>query len=141
MSPRFSGLPTVTFSAQHIRVYRTSSVLFCSPIQLSLTPVGNADNLYGFISMQFISSQRSPSSKTEPTNQNENNVTATKLIHYTIVKTEYEVNVKKLLHTVTIMTKPKWGKTFLCSREWALNPTRATSSGTTRATDSKMTLY
>jgi hypothetical protein len=97
MSPRFSGLPAVKYSpltAQHVRVYSTSSGLFCSLIQLSLTPAGNADNFYGFLSMQFISSQRSPSPKTKPTNQNGNNATVTKLIHYTIVKTEYEVNEK-----------------------------------------------
>jgi len=131
MSPRFSGLPAVKyspFSAQHIRVYRTSSVLSCSLIQLSVTPTGNAGNSYGFLSMQFISSQRSPSSKTKPTTQNENNVTVTKLIHYTIVKIVRR-QCKKFLQNLN------GGKGFMFQR---VDAQRANSSGTTRTTDSKM---
>jgi len=95
---RFSGLPAVKyspFSARHLRVYRTSSVLFCLLNQLSLTPAGNGGNLYGFLSTHFISSQRSPSSKTkQPTKIK---ITQGLLSLYTThpaVKIEYVVNVE-----------------------------------------------
>jgi len=81
MTPRFSGLPAVKYSpflARHITVYRTSSVLLCSLIQLSLPPAGNAGNLYGFHPVYHLTTQSVLKDKT--TNQSKNNVRVTTLI-------------------------------------------------------------